>query len=149
MASSRAQPAKAEVYKEPENPATKNPAERAVAAESNDGQTSKSKIKRGPSSGAAGQSGLSQSSAQGVRATGPADEAEARESHRAKVNAGLQNENEDAEQLATFAEGEVADAVQKKSGTQRHGDDEVTFEDNAADLQKFVSHLRIFETSRH
>lgn len=48
----------------------------------------------------------------------------------------LQNENEDAEQMATLAEGSVAHAVERKSGTQRHGNQDVKLDDYASDLDR-------------
>lgn len=53
----------------------------------------------------------------------------------------LQNPNVNAEQLATFSEGKVADAVQHKSGIQKApGDGEVKYDDYASDLDRYVCH---------
>ncbi|KAL2754810.1 hypothetical protein ACRALDRAFT_2028074 [Sodiomyces alcalophilus JCM 7366] len=58
-----------------------------------------------------------------IRSSGPANATEARNTTRWEnmgENPPLQNENEDAvEQMETLAEGDVAHAVQRKSGTQK------------------------------
>ncbi|KAM0345883.1 hypothetical protein ACHAPU_005934 [Fusarium lateritium] len=48
----------------------------------------------------------------------------------------LQNENEDAEQLATLAEGKVADAVKKTSTRDKPRKDDIQIEDFSSDLEK-------------
>jgi hypothetical protein len=50
----------------------------------------------------------------------------------------LQNYNEDAEQLATLAEGKVADAVKKTSTRDQPRKDDIKIEDYASDLDRFV-----------
>ncbi|KAF5661285.1 hypothetical protein FHETE_8519 [Fusarium heterosporum] len=48
----------------------------------------------------------------------------------------LQNENEDAEQLATLAEGKVADAVKKTSTRDQPRKDDIQIEDFSSDLER-------------
>ncbi|KAF0644956.1 hypothetical protein NXS19_010520 [Fusarium pseudograminearum] len=48
----------------------------------------------------------------------------------------LQNYNEDAEQLATLAEGKVADAVKKTSTRDQPRKDDIKIEDYASDLDR-------------
>ncbi|KAL6914497.1 hypothetical protein FSST1_012257 [Fusarium sambucinum] len=48
----------------------------------------------------------------------------------------LQNYNEDAEQLATLAEGKVADAVKKTSTRDQTRKDDIKIEDYASDLDR-------------
>ena len=130
-----AQPSKDEAYNTAGNPVTTNPAEDSTAAK-HGAHGSKPIDSRGPSSGSTEKHATPTSVAQGVRSSGPADEREARATGHGDASGQPQNENVDAEQLATLAEGEVADAVQRKSGTQRHGDQEPLFDDYGADLEK-------------
>lgn len=51
----------------------------------------------------------------------------------------LQNDNENAEQLATLAEGKVADAVKGTSSRDKPRKDDIKIEDYASDLDRFVS----------
>ncbi|RGP75900.1 hypothetical protein FSPOR_493 [Fusarium sporotrichioides] len=51
-------------------------------------------------------------------------------------DAPLQNYNEDAEQLATLAEGKVADAVKKTSTRDQPRKDDIKIEDYASDLDR-------------
>ncbi|RGP61711.1 hypothetical protein FLONG3_10441 [Fusarium longipes] len=48
----------------------------------------------------------------------------------------LQNYNEDAEQLATLAEGKVADAVKATSTRDKPRKDDIKIEDYASDLER-------------
>lgn len=50
----------------------------------------------------------------------------------------LQNDNENAEQLATLAEGKVADAVKKTSTRDQPRKDDIKIEDYASDIERFV-----------
>ena len=77
--------------------------------------------------------------ARGERGSGPVDEKEAQATRRLgdSGDSAPENENVDAEKMATLAEGDVADAVERKSGTQRApGQDNVQFDDFASDLDK-------------
>lgn len=47
-----------------------------------------------------------------------------------------QNENVDAEQLATLSEGKVADAVKKTSGRDKPRKDDIQIEDYTSDLER-------------
>ncbi|QPC79921.1 hypothetical protein HYE68_010673 [Fusarium pseudograminearum] len=59
------------------------------------------------------------------------------ESQKSKQGeAPLQNYNEDAEQLATLAEGKVADAVKKTSTRDQPRKDNIKIEDYASDLDR-------------
>lgn len=73
--------------------------------------------------------------------SGPVDAQEARETGGQGEQ--LQNENVDAdEQMATLGEGKVADAVQRKSGTQQvPGSGPAEEQDFASDLDRYVSHF--------
>ncbi|ROT39094.1 hypothetical protein SODALDRAFT_323553 [Sodiomyces alkalinus F11] len=77
---------------------------------------------------------------QGIRSSGPSDATEARnttQQENVDENFQLQNENEDAdEQLETFAEGDVAHAVQRKSGTQKAPGEEVVEHDFTEELDR-------------
>ncbi|EKJ69987.1 hypothetical protein FPSE_09832 [Fusarium pseudograminearum CS3096] len=59
---------------------------------------------------------------------------ESQESKQGEVP--LQNYNEDAEQLATLAEGKVADAVKKTSTRDQPRKDDIKIEDYASDLDR-------------
>ncbi|CAJ0555199.1 Ff.00g052640.m01.CDS01 [Fusarium sp. VM40] len=48
----------------------------------------------------------------------------------------LQNDNEDAEQMATFAEGKVADAVKETSTRDKPRKDDIQIEDFSSDLER-------------
>ncbi|ENH72971.1 hypothetical protein FOC1_g10009707 [Fusarium oxysporum f. sp. cubense race 1] len=48
----------------------------------------------------------------------------------------LQNDNENAEQLATLAEGKVADAVKGTSSRDKPRKDDIKIEDYASDLER-------------
>ncbi|KAL4727687.1 hypothetical protein ACLX1H_004372 [Fusarium chlamydosporum] len=48
----------------------------------------------------------------------------------------LQNDNENAEQLATLAEGKVADAVKKTSTRDQPRKDDIKIEDYASDIER-------------
>jgi len=51
----------------------------------------------------------------------------------------LQNDNENAEQLATLAEGKVADAVKGTSTRDKPRKDDIKIEDYASDIDRFLS----------
>lgn len=75
----------------------------------------------------------------GVQGSAPVDKTEQENTRRVPQGeqGGLQNENENAdEQLATFAEGEVADAVERKSGTQKAPGETVFEEDYTEGLER-------------
>lgn len=55
-----------------------------------------------------------------------------------------QNPNVDAEQLATLAEGKVADAVKGATGRDRPGSDDIKIEDYASDLDRWDSPWPVF-----
>lgn len=75
----------------------------------------------------------------GVHSSEPVDKTEAKNTARVPADAanrGPQNENVDAEQLATFGEGKVADAVERKSGTQQASGQKVVTDDFAEGLER-------------
>lgn len=79
--------------------------------------------------------------------SGPVDAQEARHTQRGNGgDQGPQNENVDADQaLATLAEGEVADAVGRKSGTQQvPGQGPAEEQDFASDLDRYFNSLLRF-----
>jgi len=130
-----AQPPKAEAYEEAANPASRNPAENAAASHSDAYQPRET---RKPSDLGENmpQEGMPTSLGRGERGGGPVDAKEASATY-SESRQGAQNENVDAEQMATLAEGDVADAVERKSGTQRApGQDNVQFDDFASDLDR-------------
>ncbi|KAG7117400.1 hypothetical protein HYQ46_011113 [Verticillium longisporum] len=75
----------------------------------------------------------------GVQGSGPVDETERRNTEYAAPGAGTkgpENPNVEAEQLETFAEGKVADAVDRKSGTQLAEGETVTDQSFTDDLER-------------
>ena len=131
-----AQPPKSEAYTEAANPATQNPAEKAAASH---GHGPYSTEVRGADSQRSNEDAVPQSLGRGTHGSGPTDAREARETYH-KSEEGQQsvpeNENVDAEQVATYGEGEVADAVQRKSGTQRAAGENPGLDDYASDLDR-------------
>lgn len=74
----------------------------------------------------------------GVRSSGPVDATEERNTgYSSSANSGgHENPNVEAEQMETLAEGKVADAVDRKSGTQKAPGQEVQFDDYASGLER-------------
>lgn len=75
----------------------------------------------------------------GVQSSGPADETEAKNTKwvsQEEARKGPENPNVDAEQLATLAEGKVADAVERKSGTQRVPGQTIVEDNYAGDIER-------------
>lgn len=56
-----------------------------------------------------------------------------------------QNENVDAEQLATLSEGKVADAVKKTSGRDKPRKDDIQIEDYTSDLERLSDYISIWK----
>lgn len=128
-----AQPRVAEAYTTAGNPAETNPAEEAAAAKQTRGGPVVQKL--GPDDGPDKNDAVPSSLGQGVTPSGHSDGRGVIGGERSSQQV-KQNENVDAEQLATLSEGKVADAVQRKSGTQRHGDQDPHSDDYAADLDR-------------
>lgn len=141
------QPSNIEPYIQPENQVTRDPLEKKATNAHNHGQFSAGSSDRGGGAGAhrtQPQDGIPSSLGYGVRSSGPFDAQEA----RATADAGqkgdetlvLENENVEAEQsMATLGEGEVADAVARKSGTQQApGSGPAEEPDFASDLDRWV-----------
>ncbi|KAG8160816.1 hypothetical protein KVR01_009080 [Diaporthe batatas] len=132
------QPSNIEPYIQPSNPITKEPLENKVADNrARDNSSAQGNVDV-PSERS--QEGTFSSLGSGVQGgSGPVDATEARSTGSMGSGAAeqLQNPNVNAEQLATFSEGKVADAVQRKSGIQKAPDDgEVKYDDYASDLDR-------------
>ena len=129
-----AQPSKSEAYTEAANPATRNPAENASATHGHGPYSSETRGVEPQHEDA-----VPQSLGRGVHGGGPTNPKEARETHHVGDESRQsfpQNENVDAEQLATYGEGKVADAVERKSGTQRVPGEKPGLDDFASDLDR-------------
>lgn len=77
----------------------------------------------------------------GVQSSGPVDETEAKNTKRVspeELRRGPENVNVDAEQLATLAEGDVADAVDRKSGTQKVPGQTIVEDNYVGDLERLA-----------
>lgn len=135
------QPSNIEPYLQPGNPATRNPLEQHATKtlHHHDRPAASS------STAAAGQTqpqdGIPTSRGHGVHGGGPVDDQEAQATqvgdpqHVAQDR--LENDNVNAEQMATLAEGKVADAVDRKSGTQQApGSGPAEEQDFASDLDR-------------
>jgi hypothetical protein len=139
---SQAQPPKAAAYTAPENPTTRNQAEVAGARLHNDGSTSNPSTQRGPGQGYDPEGGVEWAQGRGARGHDPVDEREAKNTRY--VEAGkFASGTDDDDARATVAdepqaEGKVADAVERKSGTQRvdGGTGEIREQDFASDLDR-------------
>ncbi|KAF3766899.1 hypothetical protein M406DRAFT_321400 [Cryphonectria parasitica EP155] len=141
------QPSNIEPYIQAENPVTRDPLEQKAAAQPHRQAGSSSEGELGTVGGASqhGQEGVPTSRGYGVHGSGPVDaQEEAATSYSSSTRGArgekqvLQNENVNAdEQLATLAEGKVADAVDRKSGTQRApGAGPAEEQDFASDLDR-------------
>lgn len=135
------QPSNIEPYLQPDNAATRNPLEDKLTGKLHHHDNEKT-FSSGTSTSAAGQSrspiaGVPTSRGLGVHGSEPIDSLEARNTHVGSYQAQTQNENVDAEQMATLAEGKVADAVDRKSGTQQvPGQGPAEEQDFASDLDR-------------
>jgi len=131
------QPSNIEPYIQPGNPITREPLENKVAENRAHNHSSTQGNASVPSERS--QEGTFSSLGRGVQgSSGPVDATEARNTGSGGGEQ-PQNPNPDAEQLATFGEGKVADAVQRKSGIQKApGDGEVKYYDYASDLDRYV-----------
>jgi hypothetical protein len=129
-----AQPTKADAYTESSNPATRNPSEQEASLHATRPSEGAEEV-RHPSEPKA--EGAPQPQARGVRGGEPVDQREAQNlhflSHTAR-NKRPENPSVDGEQLSTLAEGDVADAVQRKSGTQRAPGQEPHADDYSSEL---------------
>lgn len=132
------QPSNMDAYTQADNPVTKEPIEKKAAAQNTSKKTS-STAHAVPSEHE-GQ-GIFSSLGRGVRGGEPTDVTEARNTSSSRGGAPgddrAQNENVDAEQMATLGEGEVAHAVERKSGMQKApGDAKVKIDDFSSGLDK-------------
>ncbi|KAF6784146.1 hypothetical protein CSOJ01_15802 [Colletotrichum sojae] len=137
MSSAPPQPPKAEAYTTPSNPASKNPAEDTAAWES-EASARDAVLGRKPfpqSQSRSSDDAVPSSLGQGVHSSGPVDETERANTARGTGKT-LENPNVEAEQMATLGEGEVADAVERKSGTQKVPDQDVKYDDYASGLKR-------------
>ncbi|KAH8780197.1 hypothetical protein F5883DRAFT_690169 [Diaporthe sp. PMI_573] len=131
------QPSNIEPYIQPGNPITRGPLGNKVAENRAHNHSSTQGNASVPSERS--QEGTFSSLGRGVQGgSGPVDATEARNTGSGGGEQ-PQNPNVDAEQLATFGEGKVADAVQRKSGIQKApGDGEVKYDDYASDLDRYA-----------
>lgn len=134
------QPSNMEPYMQPENPVTRDPLEEKVTKhlEHHQHHPSPSAQEAKPASQPQqheGAAGIPSALGRGVRGV-DAQEAEA-------TGDELQSENVNADEaLATLAEGDVADAYQRKSGTQKvAGSGPAEEQDFASDLDRYVNFL--------
>lgn len=135
-----AQPSNLDPYLQPENPVTRNPLEEK-ATEEHVGRHEQGKTTTTSQHNNAQSSGVPTSLGRGVQgAGGPVDAQEARATARGEQEEQQtpQNDNVNADAaLATLAEGDVAHAYQRKSGTQRApGSGPAEEQDFASDLDR-------------
>ncbi|KXH64710.1 hypothetical protein CNYM01_02024 [Colletotrichum nymphaeae SA-01] len=138
------QPPTSEAYKAPSNPTTRNPAENAAANDASDRESAARDAALGRTPFPQSQSrsvdeATPSSLGAGVHSSGPVDETERR--NTAYVSEGgssreLENPNVEAEQMATLAEGKVADAVERKSGTQKVPGQEIVNEEFGSGIEE-------------
>ncbi|KAL0943295.1 uncharacterized protein CTRU02_201181 [Colletotrichum truncatum] len=140
MSHSAPQPPKSEAYTTASNPTTRNPVENAAAqgseASARDATLGRTAFPSSQSQKA--DDAVPSSLGWGVHSSGPVSETEKRNtvySDRA-AREGPENANVEAEQLETFAEGKVADAVDRKSGGQKVPGQELHFDDYADGLER-------------
>ncbi|KAJ4385773.1 hypothetical protein N0V93_010204 [Gnomoniopsis smithogilvyi] len=131
------QPSNVEPYLQPGNPATRNPLEQEVT-EKLHGQGSRSTPGTTASAEQSqSQDGIPTSRGHGVHGSGPVDDQEAQATHVGDSQGRLENDSVNAEQMATLGEGKVADAVDRKSGTQQvPGSGPAEEQDFASDLDR-------------
>lgn len=134
----RDQPSNIEPYLQPKNAASRNSLEQKVTEKlhSHDSVSSSTAAASTRQSNNP-QDGVPTSRGLGVHGGGPVDGQEARATRIGRPENQLENENVNAEQMATLAEGKVADAVQTKSGTQQvPGSGPAEEQDFASDLDR-------------
>ena len=130
-------PPKIEAYIQPDNPVTKEPLEKDVASKLAHNHSTVTARTANDIPNERADDGVFSSLGCGVRGGQPVDATEARNTNLGGAGNKAENENVDAEQMATLGEGDVADAVQRKSGTQKApGDAEVKVDDFASDLDR-------------
>lgn len=138
------QPPKAEAYTTASNPTSRNPAENAAASSHvQQDETAARDVAQGrtpfPRSQArSADDAVPSSLGAGVRSSGPADATERENTAYVSGDApqdGPENPNVEAEQMETLAEGKVADAVERKNGTQTAPGQEVHDDDFASGLE--------------
>lgn len=128
------QPSNMEPYIQPENPVTRDPLEEKATAQVQRHGTRGEHAHQTQHA----QEGVPSSLGRGVTGgSGPVDDREARSTDWRREGGEVQNENVDAEQMATLGEGKVADAVARKSGTQQvPGQGPAEEQDFASDLDR-------------
>ncbi|KAK1997948.1 hypothetical protein LX36DRAFT_700631 [Colletotrichum falcatum] len=140
------QPPKAAAYTAASNPASRNPAENdAAAAHAEQDETAARDAAQGrtpfPSSQArSADDAVPSALGAGVHSSGPVDARERENTAYVSEEAsreGPENPNVEAEQMETLAEGKVADAVERKSGTQKApGQEGVRIDDFGSGLER-------------
>lgn len=115
------QPSNTEPYVQPGNPVSRNPQEENTAAHADRNAELPTSGRAVGTQQSQPQQGVPSSLGRGVHSSGPVDNQEANSTGVTGQQRGtqLQNDNVNAEQMATLGEGKVADAVARKSGTQQ------------------------------
>lgn len=116
------QPSNIEPYIQPNNPVTRDPLEDKAAQRTHRQAPQEGAGEAASTASSGSHGGVPTSRGYGVHGSAPVDAQEAAATSRDTAGEGgepLQNPNVNAEQLATLAEGKVADAVSRKSGTQQ------------------------------
>lgn len=132
------QPSNVEPYIQGENPVTRDPLEQNATQQPH-GQAHSPAPEAGKVAGVHhAQQGVPTSRGLGVQGGDPVDAQEAQATSRGAAGGQLQDDNVNAEeQLATLGEGEVADAADRKSGTQKApGSGPAEEQDFASDLDR-------------
>ncbi|KAK1751303.1 hypothetical protein QBC47DRAFT_417240 [Echria macrotheca] len=129
------QPPTSEAYTTSRNPVERKPSEQAVADTPGPSASGGDDIEhRNQADSASRGSAVPSALGRGIHGTDPSDYKSS-----GQKDAGPQNENEDAEQMAVPSEGKVADAVERKSGTQQQhgrGRGEVDLQGTEADMER-------------
>lgn len=140
------QPSNIEPYLQPGNPASRNPLEQEVTEKLHSHDSVTSSNTAASTGQSKPQDGVPTSRGLGVHGSGPVDDQEARATSTGRSEDQPENENVNAEQMATLDEGKVADAVHKKSGTQQvPGSGPAEEQDFASDLDRLVLHEPSYE----
>ena len=128
-------PTSSDAYTTSSNPVSKDDAESAQASRKDQQASSHIVASLGPDSRDPNAPAAPTSRGRGVQGSAPTNKAEAEDArHGAGTDAA--NDSVDGEQMATLAEGKVADAVERKAGTQKVTDGPVVFDDYAANIDQ-------------
>lgn len=131
------QPSNIEPYLQPGNAASRNPLEQKATDRIHGHDSPSSSGTKATTEQSRTQDGIPTSRGHGVHGSGPVDDQEARATRVGDPQGQLENDSVNAEQMATLGEGKVADAVDRKSGTQQvPGAGPAEEQDFASDLDK-------------